>query len=672
MRKGCFLAVLLALCAATPCFADTTLMFDIGWGNHYRPGKWNPIYIIAADDKPREAEVELYAPTGRRYAMQIRQSFAISQQQVTIPIYAPLSYQLDETTLTLRDATSYRRLISVALSDTPAYQRVGPGMADAVGSDRLFIGISGKMETERLVEGQISHGNITPAFLPPERLPASVAGYDALDLLMLNQPDLNRIDIDQQRAIIDWVRAGGVLVVWPGPEPIPEAGPIVDNLPCRFGKTTTYTLSPDRVQKLGLPTRFAKLTGRIVSAVASDAKTIPLFGNGVEPVAYRHWVGFGQIIAMPVDLSLFQFNNGGDGLSFWREALRGIVTIPVIDANQQQSYNYFGDGADPRQTAATQRALNWVADVPGASSFGFSYIAGTLIALMFVVGPVDWFVLKWLGRQPWTWVTTAGWIGLVTFSAIYIGHVFKSGELHFRTVSLLDEIGGARVASTDLVGVYAPRTTEYDLATETESWWRPTAEQNWYGGGGNIHIEIPVHQDYRGTRPLPLPINVWNIRFLQGDQIGSAAPTIGAKLTQSNGELHGTIGNLAGFAINPLAVRTNQGVLRLSGKIEPGASMPISGKLNRKDRTFATTQMTQQERWQMYNMNQESSAQPSLPTAGDIAAERSDRIDQLLKDRDDVAVIYAQFEAPPERVKLEEKDVKEQHVGLIRAVVPIE
>ena len=122
MRKGCFLAVLLALCAATPCFADTTLMFDIGWGNHYRPGKWNPIYIIAADDKPREAEVELYAPTGRRYAMQIRQSFAISQQQLTIPIYAPLSYQLDEMTLTLRDATSYRRLISVALSDTPAYQ----------------------------------------------------------------------------------------------------------------------------------------------------------------------------------------------------------------------------------------------------------------------------------------------------------------------------------------------------------------------------------------------------------------------------------------------------------------------------------------------------------------------------------------------------------------------
>src|SRR3712207_8616828 len=53
--------------------------------------------------------------------------------------------------------------------------------------------------------------------------------------------------------------------------------------------------------------------------------------------------------------------------------------------------------------------------------------------------------LKKLGRQPWTWVTTGGWVALINLGAIYAGHVFKSGELHYRTVELVDQIGRVHV-----------------------------------------------------------------------------------------------------------------------------------------------------------------------------------------------------------------------------------
>src|SRR5207249_5203177 len=132
----------------------------------------------------------------------------------------------------------------------------------------LFVGISGNVSTERLIQTQLGQKNISCGYQMPSRLPAVPVGYQALDLLILNQPDLNRIDLDQQHAIIDWVRGGGTLLMWPGPEPLPDTGPIIEMLPCRLGKTLVYEVPRDQLEAKGLPARFAKLTGRAVTGVA--------------------------------------------------------------------------------------------------------------------------------------------------------------------------------------------------------------------------------------------------------------------------------------------------------------------------------------------------------------------------------------------------------------------
>src|SRR4029453_16674355 len=103
-----------------------------------------------------------------------------------------------------------------------------------------------------------------------------------------------------------------------------------------------------------------------------------------------------------------------------------------------------------REATALRQVGDLLGNVPGAGRFGFGYVAGILIAMMVIVGPVDWLLLKKLGRQPWTWATTTGWIALVTLSAVYAGHLFKSGDLHFRTFQLVDQADGLALARTDL------------------------------------------------------------------------------------------------------------------------------------------------------------------------------------------------------------------------------
>ena len=97
-------------------------------------------------------------------------------------------------------------------------------------------------------------------------------------------------------------------------------------------------------------------------------------------------------------------------------------------------------------------------------------------------------VLKRLGLQPWTWVTTAGWIAVITLGAILVGGLFKSGTLSYRTTTVIDEADHSRIAALTLAGIYSPRTTDYTLATEPHMWWQPAADPNPWGGGGGIRV----------------------------------------------------------------------------------------------------------------------------------------------------------------------------------------
>ena len=670
-RTGCVaLAALLLLCCAPATLAKVQIAVDVGWENKFRAGRWTPMFITVQDAEPREVILEVYCPADRRYALNIQQGLTIGPQPVVVPVYAPLSYRLDETTVTIRDYQSGRRLEHLIVSDYPLYgnQPTGP---QVVSAQDPFIVISGSANGQSTIQAQLRHQNVTSAFIAANRLPITPMGYDGVDVLMLNQPELSRLNLEQQAAMAAWVRAGGLLVIIPGSAPMPTIGPLIDILPAKIGPIRQLDLDPGIVKKAGLPPRFAKLTGRDLTEVAPDARQTPLFAPS-GPKAVRRWVGLGQVMLLPVEISTLAFDRETDAQAFWRGTLKGVIDIPTeVDPNSRNYY--YGMSDDPRRVVALRQTLDWIGDVPGAGSFGFSYVAVVLLAMMVIVGPVDWIVLKWIGRQPWTWVTITGWIGVVTLGSIYIGHIFKSGDVHFRTASVIDEAAGARVAALDLAGIYSPRTTRYDLEVQPYGWWRTASMTNPYGGSDFL-TAIPCHQDYRGNRPLPLLINVWNVRFIEGHEIGEEPAMVQAQLALAPGRrIKGNVTNRAPFPLKNLVIRTRDGVATPTGEIEPGATMQVDATVVKDKSLLATTQVSQQEQWQLYTQDVPTT-QPTPQSINGIADLRAIRIDQQLAERDDVACVYATYAAPPgERVRL--KDViepKSAHAGVIRAVVPVQ
>ena len=159
-------------------------------------------------------------------------------------------------------------------------------------------------------------------------------------------------------------------------------------------------------------------------------------------------------------------------------------------------------------------------------------------------------------------------------------------------------------------------------------------------------------------------VNVWNLRFLEETNLAPANGIISAKLSRHGDNIEGSITNQAAFPLTSIVVRTKDGQLRLAGRIESGATIPVSGAIDRNDQGFIIKPKTQPP---SYNNEPElPTTRPSLPTGGDIAVERSYRLQQLLSDRDNVACVYAEYEASPEDVKLDEPDLRQQHTGMVR------
>jgi hypothetical protein len=300
-------------------------------------------------------------------------------------------------------------------------------------------------------------------------------------------------------------------------------------------------------------------------------------------------------------------------------------------------------------------------------------------------------VLRKLGRQPWTWLTTTGWIILITGGALFIGHVFKSGKLHYGSVRVIDQAGGSLVGETSLTGIYAPRTTSYHLdavpadlpapdagpsaPTSPEAvrlpppgWWSVVSTEQ-YGSHGGVASDVVFHQTDQGNAPEEMLINVWNLRFLREESTRSDRPMIDAALTygpaspDGRPRLKGVIRNLTGTALTNVHVRVKAGQSPEIDRIEPNGAVNVDTSMVLADNEVHSGP----------GVNSAVSAANLWRVAGDLSATRSRGV-ELRLGTEQFACIYAYCAAPqPPAVLREAADglAEQQHYEVVRAVVPL-
>lgn len=694
-----FILGLLLLLASTPLAHaddDVTLTVKAGWSERLRPGRWVPITIITSSPTQRAAYVEVVVPRGGSYVMKMQQRFTLGPTPITLQVYAPLNPYagMDELSVTLHDAES-----SKTLAQWPDEEQSDRAMRYSYGYDSQsgrLVGATGSPSGLGTL-GESMEEKAEVAHMPTALLPPTPIGYDSIDLLVLNRPQLaggrEPIAADRQQAMVDWVRGGGTVVLWAGSEIVPTTGPLAEVLPADVGDVIDYRIPEDERSHVGLLARFAAVRGRALKPRDGVAvEKVPMLGTS-GAFAARRRLGLGYVIVLPIDPTELQFDGEYKARQFWQPVLSGTS---FLSHDRPGGITGAGDEAG-RQTRAIGVLQNYLGDVPGAGKFGFSYVAWVLFGMMLVVGPLDWFVLRKLGRQHWTWTTTAGWIGLVTVGALYIGHVFKSGDLYYRTIRVVDQADGQIAGEASLIGIYSPRTTTYHLDAPAApgttpppgsqpnpplGWWEP-ASGDQYGYYRGMRHDMPFRQSDEGNAPLDLLINVWNLRFLRSDSSAPGGePLIEAKLSYKNtlsGDVIGTIRNISDRPLINVRVRLAGGFLSndpaggdaaakpLIARLEPGPSVSIEATVREADLT----------RWQRnplgYRYDEGEQQVPDTHVwamAMELSGRRSQRIDTLVANGQ-FAALYAEFAEPRPAATLREGGAITKHHEFLRVLVPI-
>jgi hypothetical protein len=229
-----------------------------------------------------------------------------------------------------------------------------------------------------------------PMMMDAEDLPASPLALCAFDLVLLEGDSFARLRAKQLAALARWTEAGGSLCV--------IAGGALDDEHLRFFNQfaaparTAPAFSLDASGRLVNPGETVWMwrteLGRIVVAEKSPANSSDSAGTWAE-AAHFLW-------KLPSDAE--PLDSGSVRLSPIGAAQLG-TTRPRPAVPIRQSGNI-----DEQRRDAIRRYLNNL--LPQSTRLIPLPVVGAILgAFVLLVGPGDWYVLGWLKRRRWTWLT---------------------------------------------------------------------------------------------------------------------------------------------------------------------------------------------------------------------------------------------------------------------------
>jgi len=680
MRSSAVIFMAMIVCVALRGGAQVRLEIQQGWDGKERAGRWNPVLVRAADRLPRDVMIEFNSATEGGFGTTIREHVAIGPNKGTFELYAPSHYSPSaQNVLVIRDAESGRAIAQVPSHLAGATTRPAP-----IGPNGMFIGISGKpTQLESVRESGVGDAG----YLPPRLLPRSAIGYDGIECLFLNQSDLGDIEPSQQRAILDWVRAGGGLLLTPSDKPLATNTPLAAALPCRIGDLEMIEVPPAALQHAGLPLRFAHQAARKLMPLAGADKLEIIPGGNV--FACSAQCGLGRIVVSPIDLAGLEFDPAElktKAVAFWRPVLVSVVGVSPPEPKRQYSAPYYGYESESEDQEREGSAVGTLCDfVAGPGSPSPRHVPLVLLAIFFIVGPLDSIVLFSRGRRPWTWSTAAAWVALLAGGTAFVVLQLRPAKIECRSVRIIDQVGDATVATADLVGISCSAGSHrmsFHTPDDAGQWWQPAIPGLTAPQEIRNQPDIRFHESDAGNQLEGIPLEAGQARFLRADHIGAGPAVVQVALSirgpQDAPLLVGTVRNVSGQSLAGLRVRTHFGVATVplgGGTLSPGQAVNVSVPAIAEP--FAPQKAEGQYQSYGYfgsrHLQKPVREEDLWVVAPDLSGRRSLRIDESISVGSDFCCVYAQVLNPTSPPILQgDRTGHERAYQWLRALEPLE
>src|ERR1700674_3395109 len=541
---------------------DVTLSVLVGYQGVVKPGEWMPVTVVAKN-----------SGAGIDGTLELQETLNGQPDVSGFPVYqAPISlasgaskriraYAIIDTTgatITARIVQNGRVIVSQD-STSPSTTSTLIGVLSAQGTSLdTFAAVHPASIAARVVH--LAAGDLAEAAIP----------LRAFDILAIDDFASDSLTAGQRTAIVDFVRAGGDLLLGTGAAWHKTlAGLPMAIVPMTVSATTSVTTS---------------LLGGAPVEVATGASTPGRvwLATGSQPLLLERQVGAGT-----VTMATFDWNQ--DPVAGWSgtaSLLRQIIARSVIgvgSSNQNFAYATGGPGpmsftSQPSIASKTGALSSTLGILPGLDLPSLQLTGGLVLLYVLLVGPVNYVVLGAMRRRALAWVTVPLIAVIAAGGAYGAGILTKGRSVQANQVTILHvQPGWDHAYQETYTGIMAPSRGDYQAAIS----------------GGRRLISPIVHNGAydpsgfgTGSRSGSLRINVDNnnvtlpgmTAFVLGGfatESVTSAPQLAAHLQLLNGNLNGTIENHSNLAFTD-AVLIMGDSFQTFGALKPGATATVS------------------------------------------------------------------------------------------------
>lgn len=234
----------------------------------------------------------------------------------------------------------------------------------------------------------------------------------------------------QLEALLKWVRAGGSLCLEPSGLLSPSHAEFLNRLVAEDDRKLVFVLNDQ---------------GRIAGSIAEGQEPLKIdCGLGRALLSLTLEETLAEKSAQPAIAWLWKISPDAAA-----DLQNGIAPVALEEARIQQSVQgYYLGLPSPFIEDVTSQLVDWLRP-QGVRMVPLSVIASLLCVLVICIGPVDYFVLSFLQRRKWTWLTFPGMVLVATLLMVSITNAYLSTAETRRAVIMHDVADDGEIVRTN-------------------------------------------------------------------------------------------------------------------------------------------------------------------------------------------------------------------------------
>ena len=366
------------------------------------------------------------------------------------------------------------------------------------------------------------------AWVRPQSLPDRSEGYAGISGLILNSRRFYELTEEQMAALMEWVLNGGQVIMWFGDDPLRYQGSFftgaVDGGNWIGPSAVTEPLVRTTLSSISaVPgiTGHQTVLGTFPVTYTPQNSAQTLLSEDDVPVLQYLSFGRGDILISGLDLQALKTvaPTGLDRyMSFMMGYLMSLDDRPeyIIKEDPTSNYSPWGYGGNPNEVQrefvkrsfynVLQTIDNTIQTDNLTALPRLQAITLFLAVYIFLVGPLNYFVLLKMRRREWLWYSIPLIVAMFVAGTYSWAGAVKGDKLLLTRVNVIDAYPQYGLGyQTSYFGLFSPASRSYDIRLDGEQdlvreLEIPQAGFSMYGASGEspLHNPLTLVQDGEG------------------------------------------------------------------------------------------------------------------------------------------------------------------------------